>query len=110
MCQDVTNWVKLCKTCKKAKGSYNDPNAKQRLLIANCPLYLFCLDFTKMDHSKDGKENVLIMMDAFSNFTVAVVTSNEQAKTVAKALVEGSTPMEYHIEFTSIGANCLIIR
>ena len=37
-----------------------------------------------MDHSTDGKENVLVMMDAFSNFTVAVVTPNQQAKTVAK--------------------------
>ena len=32
-----------------------------------------------MDNSKDGSKNVLIM--TFSNFTVAVETSNEQAKT-----------------------------
>ena len=88
MCQDVTNWVKLCKRCKKAKGLYNDPNVKQGSLIANCQLDLFCLDFTKMDCSKDGRENILIMMDAFSNFTLAVVTTNKQAKTVAKALVD----------------------
>ena len=41
-----------------------------------------------MDHSKDGKENILVMIDAFSNFTVAVMTPNQQAKTVAKALVD----------------------
>ena len=41
-----------------------------------------------MDHSKDGKENVLVIMDAFFNFSVAVVTLNQQAKTVAKALVD----------------------
>ena len=38
MCQDVNNWVKSCESCKKAKGSYNYPNVKQGLLIANCPL------------------------------------------------------------------------
>ena len=26
MHQDVTNWVKTCKSCKKAKGQYNNPN------------------------------------------------------------------------------------
>ena len=87
MCQDVNNWLKTCKRCKKAKGPYNDPNVKQGLLIANCPLEILCLDFTTMDHSKDGKESVYVMTDAFSNFTMAVVAANQQAKPVAKALV-----------------------
>ena len=38
-----------------------------------------------MVHSKDGKENVLVMTDTCSNFTVTVVTPNQQAKTVIKA-------------------------
>ena len=41
-----------------------------------------------MGHSKDGKENILVMTDIFSNFTLAVITPNQQAKTVAKALVD----------------------
>ena len=49
---------------------------------------LLCIDFMKVDPSKDGKENVLVMTDAFSKFSVAVVTTNQQAKTVAKALVD----------------------
>ena len=88
MCQDVNNWVKTCKRCKKAKGAYNDPNVKQGSLIANHPLEILCLDFTTIDCSKDGKENILVMTDAFSNFAVAVIPPNQQAKTVAKALVD----------------------
>ena len=42
----------------------------------------------KADPSKDGKENVLVMTDAFSKFSVTVVMPNQQAKTVAKALVD----------------------
>ena len=88
MCQDVNNWVKSCRRCKKVKGPYNDPNVKQGSLIANHPLEILYLDFTTMDHSRDGKKNILVMTCAFSNFTVAVITPNQQAKTVAKALVD----------------------
>ena len=61
---------------------------KIRQLESNNPLDLLCLDFTKIDPSKTGKENVLVMTDAFSKFSVAVVTPNQKALTVAKALVE----------------------
>ena len=107
MCQDVNNWVKTCQRCKQAKGPYNDPNVTQGSLIANGLLEMQCLDFTMMNHSKDGKENVLVMTDAFSNFTVAVVTPNQQAKTVAKALVDR---WFYHLESIVTRANHLIIR
>ena len=71
MCQDVVNCVKTCKRCRKAKGPYNELDVKQWSLVANNPLDLLCLDFTTMDPSRDGKENVPIMMDVF-NFTVEV--------------------------------------
>ena len=48
---------------------------------------LLCIDFMKVDPSKDGKENVLVMTNAFSQFSVAVVMLNQQAKTAAKAVV-----------------------
>ena len=35
-----------------------------------------------------GKENVLIITDAFTKFSLAVCTPNQTAKTVAKVLVE----------------------
>ena len=72
MCQDVTNWVKSCKRYKSTKGPYNDSNVKQGSLIVDHPLDLLCFDFTKMDCSKDRKQNLLVMTDTFSNFTVAV--------------------------------------
>ena len=88
ICQDVTNWVKTCKRCKKAKDPYVDLNVKQGSIIANNLMDLLWLDFTTLDHNKHRKENVLIMMGVFSDFTVAVVMSNQQAKTIVKALVD----------------------
>ena len=86
--QDVTRWVKNCKQCQTAKGLYVDPDPPQGSIVANNPMDLLCIDFMKVDPSKDGKENVLVMTDAFSKFSVAVVMPNQQAKTVAKALVD----------------------
>ena len=88
MTQDASSWVKQCRRCQVAKGNYNIPKPKYGHLIAHNPLDLVCLDFTKVDPSKGGKENVLVMTDAFTKFSVAVTTNNQQALTVAKALVE----------------------
>ena len=47
-----------------------------------------CIDFTKVDPSKDGKENILVLTDAFTKFSQAFVTPNQKAITVAKILVD----------------------
>ena len=39
-----------------------------------------------MDLSKDGKETNFLMMDTFSKFSVGIVTLNQQANTITKAL------------------------
>ena len=49
---------------------------------------LLLIDFMKLDSNKKGKENVLVMTDAFSKFCVAVVTPKQKAKMVAKALID----------------------
>ena len=88
MVKDTQNWVTGCHHCQVAWGDYNQPKPKIGHLEANNPLDLVCLDFTKIDPSKSGKENVLIITDAFSKFSLAVCTPNQTAKTVAKVLVE----------------------
>ena len=60
--------------CHTAKGPYNELNTKQGSIIVNNPMDLICIDFAKMDPSKNVKEDVLIMMDTFLKFGVAVVT------------------------------------
>ena len=49
---------------------------------------LMCIDFTKVDPSKDGKENILVLTDAFTKFSKAFVTPNQKAITVTKILVD----------------------
>ena len=88
MAADASNWVSQCSHCQVAKGNYTTPRPKIGHLESNNPMDLLCLDFTKIDPLRTGKENVLIMTDAFSKFSVAVVTPNQRALTVAKVLVD----------------------
>ena len=88
MLQDVTNWVKKSKWCHTAKGPYIDPNPSQGSIVANNPMDPLCTDFMKVDPSKDGKNNVLVMTDTFSKFGITVVMPEVQVKTVAKAMVD----------------------
>ena len=88
MAQETSEWIKGCRHCHIAKSDYNEPKPKLGNLIANNPLDLLCIDFTKVDPSRTGKENVLVMTDAFTKFSQAIVTSNQKALTVAKVLVD----------------------
>ena len=76
MAQDACELVKGCRHCHIAKSDYNEPKPKLGNLISNNPLDLLCIDFTKVDPSRTGKENVLVMTDAFAKFSQAIVTPN----------------------------------
>ena len=88
MAVDATKWVSQCTRCQVAQGTYNEPKPKIGHLESNNPMDLLCLDFTKIDPSRTRKENVLVMTDAFSKFSIAVTTPNQRALTVAKTLVD----------------------
>ena len=88
MFADAEHWVSQCQRCLVAKGDYTEPKTVQGNLVANQPLELLCIDFTKADQSKGGKENILILTDAFSKYSQAFVTLKQKSLTVAKVLVE----------------------
>ena len=70
------------------KGDYTEPNTIPGVIIANNPMDLMCIDFTKVDPLKDGKENILVLTDAFTKFSQAFVTPNQKAITITKILVD----------------------
>ena len=88
MFADTDHWLAQCKQCLVVKGDYTEPKTLQGSLVANQPLELLCIDFTKADIVKGGKENILVLTDAFSKYSQAFVTNNQKSLTVAKILVE----------------------
>ena len=79
MNHDATEYVTNCHWCHVAKGHYTGPHTQQGSLVANNPLDLLCIDFLKVDPSRDGKENILVLTDAFTKFSQAFVTTNQKA-------------------------------
>ena len=86
MFQHVANYVKNCPQCQTAKGDYVDPKTKPGTTIANNPMDLLCIDFTKFNPSESGKENILVLTDTFNKFSQTFVTLNKKALTIAKIL------------------------
>ena len=88
MFADTDHWLAQCEQCHIAKGDYTEPKTQQGTLTANQPLELLCIDFTKADPSKGGKEKILILTDTFSKFSQDFDTSSQKATIDAKLLVE----------------------
>ena len=88
MNHDATEYVTNCHWCHVAKDHYTGLHMQQGSLVANNPLDLLCTDFVKVNPSRDSKENILVLTDAFTKFSQAFITYNQKALTVTKILVE----------------------
>ena len=56
-------------------------------LIATRPLHILAVDFTFLEKSFSGIENVLVLTDVFAKYTLAFPTRDHKAQTVVKILV-----------------------
>lgn len=85
MTKDIEHWCKNCERCGVAKSGPRI-HTKSGNLIASRPLEVLAMDFTLLDKSSSGIENVLVLTDVFSKFSIAVPTRDQTAKTVARVL------------------------
>ena len=56
MFKEVDTYLMNCEHCQALKGNYVGPKTQVGYLLAKQPLELLCIDFTKVDPSKSGKE------------------------------------------------------
>ena len=84
----VDKHVNSCERCMIAKAPQPKVRPPITSIIATRPLELLFLDFSLLEKSSDGKENVLVMTDAYTKFAQAVPTKDQKASTVAKVLVK----------------------
>ena len=72
----IKHWIIKCHRCTVAKF----PHCKVSLarLHASNPFEVLAIDFTILEPSLDGRENVLVMTDVFTKYTIAVTTRNRR--------------------------------
>ena len=85
---NVKSYCKKCVRCSTAKLELPRQKTKMSHLVAKEPNQMLCIDFLKLDQASNGREDVLIMTDVFTKFSVAMDTKDQKAETTAKALIE----------------------
>lgn len=86
MSKSVLVWCQKCERCQVAKEG---PATGSFLghLLASRPNEILAMDYTVLEPSCGGWENVLVLTDVFSKYTLAVPTRDQHASTVAQVLV-----------------------
>ncbi|KAL7831377.1 hypothetical protein SRHO_G00308800 [Serrasalmus rhombeus] len=87
MSADVARWCLECERCQIAKDTQPRARTFMGHLLASCPQEVLAIDFTLLEPSRLGFENVLVMTDVFSKYTLAIPTRDQRAVTVAQVLV-----------------------
>ncbi len=88
MYRDVESFIKKCEICTLSKMPQPKVRTLMGNLVAHKPLEVMAIDFTLLEPTSDGKENVLVMTDLFIKFTFAVPANYQKAVTTAKVLVK----------------------
>lgn len=87
MVSDVQRWCETCSRCQVAKASRPPAASFMGHLLASRPNEVVAVDFTILEPTRSGLENVLVITDVFSKYSIAVPTRDQRAATVAQVLV-----------------------
>ena len=82
---DVNNYCQRCVRCRVAK----EPKLKTYMSHATLarPLEIVAIDFTQLEKSTSGIENVILFTDVFTKYTITIPTRDQTAKTVSRFFV-----------------------
>ncbi|GFO29471.1 Pol polyprotein [Plakobranchus ocellatus] len=84
MADDVQKYCNQCHRCQIAKkpGIGIGVHQTQGHLLATAPLEIVAMDFIKLEPASDGGEDVLVLKDVFTKWTMAIPTRDQLAMSV----------------------------
>lgn len=74
--KDVQGWIKQCKWCALARDVFPTQRATMTCTDVAAPWEVVAMDYTVLEKSCDGFENVLVLTDMYTRFTIAIPTRN----------------------------------
>ena len=81
MHRTVADYISYCGRCIRHKD-WNQQRAPLMSTTSTQPMDLVCMDFLKLEPSKGGIENILVVTDHFTKYAQAYATKNQTAKTI----------------------------
>lgn len=85
MAAEVETKIKTCNRCIRRKV-LPEKAAPLVNITATRPLELVCMDFLSLEPDSSNTKDILVITDHFTKYAVAIPTSNQKARTVAKCL------------------------
>ena len=101
MVEDCKTLVRGCPRCHAFEGAI--PKAPLCPMRAHGPLELVHVDFTCVESTMElnkppSIKKILVIMDHFTRYTLAVMTKDQMVKTVAKVLYERCIVVFTHLQ------------
>ena len=72
MSSDVAQWCQACERYQVTKNVHPRACSYMGHLLASRPHEILATDYITLEPAKNGVENVLVMTDSFSKYTIAV--------------------------------------
>ena len=88
MYRAVKEWCSRCRRCAVSKPPVHQTKPPFSMLLASAPMEAIAMDFTTLEASDDGYENVLVVTHVHAKYSWAIPTKDQRAITVARALLE----------------------
>lgn len=86
LARGVERWCRQCVRCNLHKTPVNTVNAPLVVIRSEYPLQIVSVDFLSLEPARSGMCNILVMMDHFTRYAVAVPTLDQTAVTTARVL------------------------